>query len=65
MYSNHNVLTIPKSNKDKYKVGDRYLAPQNANWRIKRFNGLFIENIDFTSGMRLHFNYEEWFTNKK
>lgn len=65
MYSNRNILTISKSNKDKYKEGDKYLAPIDANWRIKRFNGLYIQRIDFTSGMRLHFDHEQWFNNKK
>lgn len=65
MYSNHNVLTISKSNKDKYKVGQTYIAPEKANWRIQKFNGLEIKNIDFTSGMRLHFEYDQWFDSEK
>ena len=43
------------------------IVPDNIiyNWRIERFEGLKIVNIDYCFGIRLHFNFFEWYNNIK
>lgn len=60
MTSNYNVLYLPIEADGKYSVGDTFYANSNADWRITRFNGLQIKNIDYCFSVRLHFDWNEW-----
>ena len=63
MTSNYNVLFLPISADGKYKIGDEFKAPSICDWRIQRFDGLKIKNIDYCFGVRLHFDWNEWQNN--
>jgi hypothetical protein len=65
MTSNWNVIYLPSSADGLYKIGDTFSSPNNSNWRIRRFEGLKIINIDYSWGVRLHFDYNEWYNNKE
>ena len=63
MYSNYNVLVLPMSCDGKYKIGEFYRVSDKEYHRFWRFDGLQIKNIDYLWGVRLHFDYKEWFEN--
>ena len=64
MYSNYNVLTLPIETDGRFKIGDTFVLSRNqkkiCNWRIMKFDGLEIKNIDYCFGVRLHFDFKEW-----
>jgi len=64
MTSNYNVLTLPLIRDGKYKIGDVFrLSEQEkrvCDWRILKFDGLQIKNIDYCWRVRLHFDWREW-----
>ena len=62
LYSNNNVVVLPMSADGKYKIGDKYKCI-SSDWREKRFDNLEIKNIDYSFGVRLHFDYQEWYNN--
>lgn len=66
MYSNYNVLTLPISSDGKYQIGDTfYINRDNINYyKFLRFNNLKIKNIDYSFGVRLHFDWSEWSNNQ-
>lgn len=47
----------------KYQIGEIYRVSDKEYHRFWRFDGLQIKNIDYLWGVRLHFDYEEWFEN--
>lgn len=65
MISNYNQLYIPtRTIKQPFSKGDTFIAPENADHRIRRFNQLEIEAITFQfENTVLHFNYFEWLSN--
>ena len=67
MTSNYNVLTLPMKCDGKYKVGDVFsIGDENKKscyWRLLKFEGLQIKNIDYNFGVRLHFDRNEWSKN--
>ena len=63
MYSNYNVLVLPMSCDGKYQIGDIYRVSDEGYYRFWRFDGLQIKNVDYLWGVRLHFDYKEWFEN--
>ena len=63
MYSNWNVLVLPMSCDGKYQIGEIYRVSDENYHRFWRFDGLQIKNIDYLYGVRLHFDYKEWFEN--
>lgn len=66
MHSNYNVLTLPIEADGIYEIGDVYHIPKRPaykNWRHIKFDGLIIRNIDYCFGVRLHFDYNEWYDN--
>ena len=63
MYSNYNVLVLPMSCDGKYQIGEIYRVSDREYHRFWRFDGLQIKNIDYLWGVRLHFDYKEWFEN--
>lgn len=66
IYCNYNTLAITMAEGEKYKVGDTYLCGKRVrNWRKLRFHGLEIKGIDYTWGVRLHFDWIDWSLNKK
>lgn len=68
MTSNYNVLTLPMSSDGRYKIGDVFRLSEQAkrvcDWRILKFDGLQIKNIDYCWGVRLRFDWAEWYQNK-
>lgn len=51
----------------KYKIGQVFKLNKERpglDWRLLKFDGLEIKNIDYFWGVRLHFDWNEWETNK-
>lgn len=61
LYSNYNVLVLSIKADGIYKIGDTY---KSTSHKDGKFDGLVIQNIDYCFGVRLHFNYYDWFNNR-
>lgn len=60
LHSNWNVLTLPIKADGKYKIGDTYHVSDKDYPKFWKFDGLVIQNIDYSWGVRLHFSVKDW-----